>query len=123
MTDKKHFVIEDSGNSDADDKTNDYTSQYNNNEMVVPNNHNRLNNGNKNEIAFLNDDEFTNDKNYYSNDNDNMEKANPDVARLKKIIGEFLEILIMKMWKIYSSMHIILVLNRVPLIQKNWRKV
>ena len=121
MINKKHYVIEDS--DDSDDKTNDYTSQYNNNEIVIPNNHHRLNNDNKNEIAFLNDDEFTNDKNYYSNDNDNMEKANPDVARLKKIIGEFWEILIMNMWKIYSSMHIILVLNRVPLIQKYWRKV
>ena len=52
-----------------------------------------------------------------------MEKANQDVKRLKKIIGEFLEIPIMKMRKIYSSMHIILDLNRVPLIQENWRKV
>ena len=82
MTNKKHFVIEDS--DDSDDKTNDYTSQYNNNEIVIPNNHHRLNNDNKNEIGFLNDDEFMNDKNYYNNDNDNMEKANQDVERLKQ---------------------------------------
>ena len=85
MTDKKHQVIEDSDDSDADDETNEYTSQYTNNEMVVPNNYHRFKNDNKNEIAFLNDDDFTKDKNYYNNDNDNMEKANQDVERLKQL--------------------------------------